>query len=318
MAEFDLAAAVQEDAEPDQVGVRRDLGGDFVLGPCAGSGGGCDVVWDAASGESLRTLTTHHWGVELVAWSPNGRQLATGSSDKTALIWDTASWELVRTLTGHRSFVRSVAWSPDGRQLATFSWDDTAWVWDAASGKMLRNLIGHDGRVHSVAQPVPAIEEKPRESLHVPLPKLTQFDSTASDAMRHAASMPRPGEAIDTRMILLAVARVHVRGRRDLIWLYCAHSPDDIASQQNARDPKVTPREAYDGMELTATCADGLRSAARIANRYDLPIAPGILILGVLTDPTSGAARALGVRTTIEHGDLMRLVAEELLGIDEI
>jgi hypothetical protein len=44
VAEFDLAAAVEEDAEPDQVGVRRDLGGDLVLGPRAGSGGGGDVV----------------------------------------------------------------------------------------------------------------------------------------------------------------------------------------------------------------------------------------------------------------------------------
>lgn len=44
VAEFDLAAAVQEDAEPDQAGVRRDLGGDLVLGPRAASGGGGDVA----------------------------------------------------------------------------------------------------------------------------------------------------------------------------------------------------------------------------------------------------------------------------------
>ena len=43
VAEFDLASAVQEDTEPDQVGVRRDLGGDLILGPRAGSGGGGDV-----------------------------------------------------------------------------------------------------------------------------------------------------------------------------------------------------------------------------------------------------------------------------------
>jgi hypothetical protein len=44
VAEFDLAAAVQEDAEPDHVGVSRDLGGDLILGPRAGSGGVGDVV----------------------------------------------------------------------------------------------------------------------------------------------------------------------------------------------------------------------------------------------------------------------------------
>src|ERR1700678_4294503 len=44
VAEFELTAAVQEDAERDEVGVRRDLGGDLVLGPGAGSRGGRDVV----------------------------------------------------------------------------------------------------------------------------------------------------------------------------------------------------------------------------------------------------------------------------------
>ena len=44
LAEFDLAAAVQEDAEPDQVGVRRDLGGDLILNPRAGSLGEGDVA----------------------------------------------------------------------------------------------------------------------------------------------------------------------------------------------------------------------------------------------------------------------------------
>ena len=44
MAEFELTAAVQEDAELDQVGVRRDLGSDLILGPRAGSSGGGDVV----------------------------------------------------------------------------------------------------------------------------------------------------------------------------------------------------------------------------------------------------------------------------------
>ena len=44
VAEFDLAGAVQEDTEPAQTGVRRDLGGDLMLGPLAGSGGEVEVV----------------------------------------------------------------------------------------------------------------------------------------------------------------------------------------------------------------------------------------------------------------------------------
>src|SRR5260370_21614195 len=44
VAEFDLAAAVQEEAEDDADGISRDLGGDLVAGPVAGSGDGGEVV----------------------------------------------------------------------------------------------------------------------------------------------------------------------------------------------------------------------------------------------------------------------------------
>jgi hypothetical protein len=50
VAEFDLAAAVQEDAEPDLAGVRRDLGGELVRGPRAGSGGGGEVAGGVVPG----------------------------------------------------------------------------------------------------------------------------------------------------------------------------------------------------------------------------------------------------------------------------
>ena len=65
-----------------------------------------------------------------VAFSPDGRLLATASKDKTARLWDPATGECLRTLTGHDDFVRGVAFSPDGRLLATASNDKTARLWD--------------------------------------------------------------------------------------------------------------------------------------------------------------------------------------------
>jgi WD40 repeat protein len=54
-----------------------------------------------------------------VAFSPDGRMLATANGDKAARLWDPATGECLRTLTGHDGEVRGVAFSPDGRLLAT-------------------------------------------------------------------------------------------------------------------------------------------------------------------------------------------------------
>jgi WD40 repeat protein len=64
-----------------------------------------------------------------VAFSPDGRTLASGSADATVKLWDVASGREVRTLSGHARGVDSVAFSPDGRTLASGSGDNMVRVW---------------------------------------------------------------------------------------------------------------------------------------------------------------------------------------------
>jgi len=86
-----------------------------------------------------------------VAWSPDGKRLATGSYDHRVKVWNADTGKELLNLSGHGDAVRSVAWSPDGKLLATGGTDKTAKVWNAATGEELRTLSGHTDSVDRVA-----------------------------------------------------------------------------------------------------------------------------------------------------------------------
>ena len=93
-------------------------------------------LWRVVQNEP--TLTGHSASVSAVAFSPDGKTLATGSFDNTVKLWDTSS--CIATLEGHLASVSAVAFSPDGRTLATSSLDSTVKLWDIGSGKELETL----------------------------------------------------------------------------------------------------------------------------------------------------------------------------------
>jgi WD40 repeat protein len=89
--------------------------------------------------------------VTSVAFSPDGKRLATGAEDKTAKIWDLQTGKAMMTLQGHSSDVTSIAFSPDGKRLATGAEDMTTKIWDLQTGKAIMTLRGHSSIITSVA-----------------------------------------------------------------------------------------------------------------------------------------------------------------------
>ncbi len=82
------------------------------------------------TGQRIFTLRNHTSKVVAVAFSPDGRRIATASFDLTVKLWETETGQEVCTLRGHTAGVLSVAFSPDGRRIVTSSMDYTVKVWD--------------------------------------------------------------------------------------------------------------------------------------------------------------------------------------------
>jgi eukaryotic-like serine/threonine-protein kinase len=178
-----------------------------------------------------QTLIGHRREINDVAFSPDGRRLATASGDGTAKVWDTATGREILSIRGHTSWViTSVAFSPDNQRLVTGAGDwfgsdpkrGEVKVWDAATGQELLKLTGQSNCVWSVG-----------------------FNPDGSRIV--TASVAQTAKVWDATTGQELLSLPH----SSLVWS-AAFSPDGQRLVTGGRDQKVTVWDATTGQRLLA------------------------------------------------------------------
>jgi WD40 repeat protein len=108
-------------------------------------------LWDTNTGREIRSFSGHSDGVNSVAFSPDGRQLISGSRDNTIKLWDIATGTEIRTFFGSTSSINTVKFNTNGTQF--FSGSDAVRQWDIYTGQQIRvfqRAFFHDYSVHSI------------------------------------------------------------------------------------------------------------------------------------------------------------------------
>ncbi|HEX4947343.1 MAG TPA: AAA-like domain-containing protein [Blastocatellia bacterium] len=109
------------------------------------------ILWDARTGRRLKSFQGHHGTVWSIAFSPNGKTLATSGDDGVAKLWDVATGREIASLRGHGYLIATLAFSPDGTTLATGGWDKQVKLWPTTPQQDEEVIKGHNNWIRALA-----------------------------------------------------------------------------------------------------------------------------------------------------------------------
>ncbi len=105
----------------------------------------------AQQATTVGTLDGHTDPVYAIAWSPDGKTLATAGFDNTVRLWDAATRKEIKKYEGHTKLVLAVAVAPDGKHILSGSQDNTAKIWDYPTSGPVKTFAGHPAGLEALA-----------------------------------------------------------------------------------------------------------------------------------------------------------------------